>query len=73
MFNTRQKYMCEHVFSTLVTLNKNKWKPDLFNALWYATKNVSLLKSPKVFKLSTLYPNSPLFKYPKSITAKRPR
>ena len=73
MFNTRQKYMCEYCFSTLATLNKNKWKLDLFNALWYVTKNASLPKSPKVFKLSTLYPNSPLFKYPKLITARRPR
>ena len=65
--------MCEYMFSTLVTLNKNKWKPDLFNALWYAIKNVSRSKSPKVFKLSTLYPNNPLFKYPKSIIVKRLR
>ena len=63
--------MCEHVLSTLVTFNKNKWKLDLFNVLWCAIKNASLPKSPKVFKSLTLYPNT-LFKYPKSITVKRP-
>ena len=64
--------MCEYVLSTLVTFNKNKWKLDLFNVLWSATKNASLPKSPKVFKSLTLYPNNPLFKYPKSITVRRP-
>lgn len=60
------------MFSTLVTFNKNKWKLDLFNVLWSAIKNASLPKSPKVFKSLTLYPNNPLFKYPKSITVRQP-